>query len=265
MAGRAIWKGTISCGALELPVKLYSAVEDRSIHFRLLSKRHRTPIKQRMVDPGSGEEVPSNSVRKGYEIEPGVFVVFEPEELESLQPEASRSIEVLSFVPRHAIPQQWYERPYYLGPDGSDAKYSAFVAAIEREERAGIVRWVMRNTEYAGALIAHRSHLSLVTLRHAEEVVSPSSLQAPEGKPLEARELTMAEQLVGALTGDFDPEAVRDEHRARVRGLIEAKAHGKKVKILRPERAAPQPSLAKALEASLSRAKKAPHARKKVA
>lgn len=261
MAARALWKGVVSPGKIELPVKLYSAVEDRSIHFRLLSKHHRAPIRQRMVDPTTGEEVPNESMHKGYEVEPGVFVMFEDQELESLQPKASRAIEVLSFVPRYAISEQWYDRPYYLGPDGSVGKYFAFVAALDQAKRTGIARWVMRNTEYAGALIVHQAYLALITLRHAEEVVSASSLAPPEGKALDARELAMAEQLVGALAGDFDPEAARDEHRARVLELVEAKAHGKKAKVLRPPRKAPgQPSLVKALEASLSHAKRAANA-----
>lgn len=260
MAARAIWKGVVSVGKVEVPVKLYSAVEDRSIHFRLLSKNQRAPIRQRMVDPTTGEEVQNETMHKGYEIEPGVFVMFEDQELESVQPKASREIELVSFVPRGAISEQWYDRPYYLGPDGSVGKYFALVAALEQAERIGVARWVMRNTEYAGALLVHEGHLALITLRHAEEVVSASSLAPPEGKPLDKRELTMAEQLVSTLAGDFDPAAARDEHRARVLELVEAKAHGKKVKVLKPPRKAPQPSLVKALEASLTHAKKAANA-----
>src|SRR5213593_3779919 len=141
MTARAIWKGELKLGTHKLRVKLYSAVEDKSVRFHILddSKRHR--VKQHMVDPERGEEVETKDIRKGYEIEPGKFVILEEEELESLKPEPSREIEVSEFVPIDGISQQFYERPSYLGPDGDQADYFALAQAIESQKREGIAHW----------------------------------------------------------------------------------------------------------------------------
>jgi len=255
-----MWKGVVKADGVEVPVKLFSAVEDRTVHFRLLSKQHHVPIKQRMVEPASGEEVPREHLHKGVELERGLFVKLEPAELESVQPKESRDIEVLHFLPRGALGLQWFDRPYYLGPDGADTRYFALAEALRRKGRIGLVRWVMRNTDYVGALSEHQGYLVLITLHHADEVIAAASLTAPSGKPLDARELTMAEQLVGALAAEPELEAEHDEYRERVRALVEAKAHGRKVKVVSPRKKPEQPSIAKALEASLAHLKKAANA-----
>src|SRR5215510_2653804 len=115
---RAMWKASLELGKLRVPVKLYGGVEERKIHFRLLHAKDRVPVAQRMVDPRSDEEVPAEDIRRGIELEPGLFVVVAPEERESAQPEASRAIAVTRVVPRDAIDIAWFERPYFLGPDG---------------------------------------------------------------------------------------------------------------------------------------------------
>jgi DNA end-binding protein Ku len=262
VAARAIWKGVVRFGGVELPVKLYSAVEDRKVHFRLLSPKTKQPIRQRMVDPESEEEVPSEEIRKGYEAEPGRFVVFEDEELEALRPEPSREIEVTRFVEEGAIHSQWYDRAYFLGPDpsgdGAGGDYWALAAALEKSGREGVARWVMRNKAYAGALRSDGTYLMLVTLRRAGEVISARDLEAPSGPKLEERELRLAERLVEEYEEDVDLAAFRDEYRDKVRELVAAKAEGKGVKLkkLRP-RPEPEGSLADALEKSLAERKEA--------
>ncbi len=266
MAARAIWKGVLRFGGVELPVKLYSAVEDRKIHFRLLDPETKRPIRQRMVDPESEEEVPREEIRKGYEVEPGRFVVLDEEELEVLRPEPSRDIELTRFVERGAIHPQWYDRPYFLGPDpsggstggGSAGDYFALAAALDRTGREGVARWVMRNKGYAGALRSDGDYLMLITLRAAGEVISARDLEAPSGPPLEDRELRLAERLVEEYEEeDLDLAAFRDEYRDKVRELVAAKAEGKGVKLrkLRPRKEKPEESLADALEKSLAERK----------
>lgn len=262
MAARAIWKGVVRFGGVELPVKLYSAVEDRKVHFRLLSPKTRQPIRQRMVDPETEEEVPSEEIRKGYEAEPGRFVVFDDEDFEKLRPEPSRDIEVTRFVEEGAIHPQWYDRPYFVGADpaGEDAAadYAALAAALHGAGRQGVARWVMRNKGYAGALRSDGTHLMLVTLRRAGEVISARDLEAPTGPKLEERELRLAKRLVEEYEEDLDLAAFRDEYQDKVRELVAAKAQGKGVKLkkFRP-RAEPEGSLADALEQSLAARKKA--------
>src|SRR5688572_28549599 len=125
MAARAIWKGELKIGTGKVPVKLYSGVVDRTVHFNILDDRQLMRVKQHMVSPDTGEEVASEEIQKGYEVEPGRFVILTAEELEALEPEPSRDIEITEFVPPEAISQQWYERPYYLGPDGDTKAYFA--------------------------------------------------------------------------------------------------------------------------------------------
>src|ERR1051326_5917482 len=125
MAARAIWAGNLKLGAAQLPVKLYSAVQDRSIHFHILDKKTKSRVKQHMINPDTGEQVAAGAVRKGYEVERGVFVYVDDEELAALEPKASRDIEITRFVPVGHLSHVWYERPYYLGPDGDHADYFA--------------------------------------------------------------------------------------------------------------------------------------------
>lgn len=253
MAARAIWKAVIRFGEVAVPVKLYSAVEDRDVHFRLLHETDLVPVKQRMVHPGTGDPVPWDEIRRGWETGDGRIVVLEDEELEEVEPEPSRDIEITRFLDPAIVNHQWYDRPYYLGPDGDSDAYFALSEALGEEDVEGIARWVMRKREYQGALRREGEHLMLVTLRNAEEVVSADTLPAPGGRELDPREVDMAEQLVAALSADFEPEAFDDEYRERVMELVESKARGETIE-LREYRARREPSeedLTGALEASL--------------
>lgn len=255
MAARAIWKGSIEMGRTALPVKLYSAVEDRTVHFHLLEKRTHTRIKQRMVSPEGSKEVPSDQIRKGYEVEADTFVVVEEEDLAKLEPEASTAIDVKHFLPEGKIGHQYYDRPYYLGPDGDLKSYFALAAALEQKGREGLAHWTMRKKEYIGALQARGGYLLLITLRHAEEVLTAREIGAPPGKPPDAREIKMAEQLVAVLEDEFRAEDYSDSYRERVMKHIEAKAKGRKPKLETIARRSAEPkSLADALAASLKSA-----------
>src|SRR5215510_9386541 len=118
MPARAIWKGQIKLNSVKLPVRLYSAVQDRTVRFHILEERTKMRVKQHMVDQQTGEEVPRDEIEKSYEVEPGVFVILSNDELSKLDPEPSRDIEILNFVAETKISGQLYDRPYYLGPDG---------------------------------------------------------------------------------------------------------------------------------------------------
>ena len=256
MSARAIWKGVLKIGSDQVRVKLYSAVQDRSVHFHILDSQNLQPVKQRMVEPENDQEVPREEIRKGLETEPGVFVVFKNDELATLEPEASRDIEITRFVAPERINHQWYERPYYLGPDDDDANYFALAKALESSEREGVARWVMRKKPYVGALQARDGHLFLMTLRHAEEVLSAQELPAPSGRPLDPRELQMAQQLVAALESEFRPQDFHDEYRDRAMQFIEAKAKGRTPKLATVPQKSAAPSLVDALAASLKQAKR---------
>jgi DNA end-binding protein Ku len=231
VAARAIWKGELKIGSTKVPVKLYSAVADRTVRFHILDDKHLMRVKQHMINPDSGDEVANDEIQKGYEIEPGRFVIVTDEELESLDPKPSREIEIAEFVPPEAISQQWYERPYYLAPDGDQKAYFALADALENKNREGIAHWVMRNKPYVGALRAEDGYLLLVTLRNAAEVISAKDLPKPAGRAPTEKELAMAKQLVGLLEGEFNAADYKNEYRERVMEFIEKKAKGKKPKL----------------------------------
>lgn len=253
---RAIWKGRITFGDIDVPVKLYSAVQDRSIHFRLLDAKRHEPITQQMVDPESGEVVEYAQIRRAVETGAGELVMVDEEELAELEPEPSRTIEITRFVPPDDVAHLWYDRPYFLGPDDSAGDYFALAKALGKQEVEGIARWVMRKKEYVGALRADGDYLMLITLRHAGEVTPASELSPPGGRELDKRELEMAKRLVAAMEDDLDLAAYRDEYRDRVMELVEAKAAGKVVKFPKAPAKKAEPSLADALEKSLASAKK---------
>jgi DNA end-binding protein Ku len=252
MAARAIWKGVITLRTTRVPVRLYSAVTDRDVHFRLLHEKDKQPVTQRMVNPKTEEIVPSERVRRGLEIEDGVFVMLDKAELAEVEPEPARDIEVTRFVEPSAIPPQFYERPYWLGPDGDSGAYFALAAALHSTGKHGIVRWTMRKKRYQGALESDGEHLMLIAMRSREEVVASTDLRASPGHELRAAERKMAEQLVAALEAPFDPTEFQDEFRERVLELVKRKARGQRPK--RAPKAEPRPkvvSLERALEQSL--------------
>jgi DNA end-binding protein Ku len=255
VGARAIWKGVVRFGDVAVPVKLYSAVQDRGLHFHLLHARDLVPVKQRMVDPDTGKPVEPDAVRRALALARGLFVGLAPDELADVEPPPSRDVEVLRVLPNGAVRSQWYARPYWLGPDADEDAYFALTDVLERRGLEAIARWTMRKKGYVGALRAARGRLLLNTMRHAEEVIVASALEPPAGRALDEREVALAEQLVAALADHFDPTAFRDEHRERVLALLESKAKGEAVELPRPKAKKPAKSLVQALEASLRRAK----------
>jgi DNA end-binding protein Ku len=176
----------------------------------------------------TGDEVAREDFRKGYEIEPGTFVIVEAAELEQFKPRESRDIEAMRFVPNSKIANDWYEQPYYVGPeDDADLLYFALVEAVQKTDLTGIVRWSMRGKSYIGALTTEGDHLLLIRMRFTEEVVHVRGLSLPDGPTLAPRELGMARELVSALEGTFEPEEFHDEYRERVQAYVEAKSKGK--------------------------------------
>jgi DNA end-binding protein Ku len=256
MTARAIWKGELKLNSTKVPVKLYSALKDQSVRFHILDEKSKTRVKQHMVGPENGKEVTNEEIQKGFEVEPGTFVILEPEELEKLEPEASREIEIKQFVPPDEIPPEYYDRPYYLGPDGDQTAYFALAEALKNKQREGVARWVMRKQPHVGALRAENDHLVLFTLRHAEEVLSAKDLPRPAGRAPDKKELSMAKQLVELLKGEFDPKEYKDEYRQRVMEFVEKKAKGHKPKLHLVKTKRKTTSLDKVLSKSIETLKK---------
>ncbi|MFW6256488.1 MAG: Ku protein [Candidatus Sumerlaeota bacterium] len=229
MTARTMWKGRILIQDREVPVRLYSAAKDHTVHFRLLHKKDMTPVRQRMIHPETGKQIDKDTKQKGAEVNSGVFVILDEDDMEEVEPDPSREIEVLRFVPRKALEQEWYNRPYYLGPDTDPDSYWGLVSALEDSDREGIVRWVMRKKEYIGSVFAHQGYLALSTLRFSGEVVQPEELDLSQEKDVSDKELAMAEQLTDIMRGEGDISQYRDEYHDQVLEMIKAKSEGEKI------------------------------------
>ncbi|MET0340968.1 MAG: Ku protein [Polyangiales bacterium] len=254
MAARAMWKGILHFGTHKLPVKLYAALSEQGVHFRLLDKRGK-PVSQQLIDPSSGEPVAYDEVRRGFAVRDG-FIALDKDELDALEPQASREISVSGFVTTRKLGPEWLLRPYYLGPDGNEEAYFALAVALAAEKKQGVARWVMRGKEYAGVLGARDGYLMLTTLRHADEVIAQKQLPAPKGRAHAERELKMAEQLIEAYEDAFDPADYKDAYRERVLAFVEQKAKGKKPRLKKPVVKKSEGALSDALSRSLAAAHK---------
>lgn len=257
MPARAMWKAELVLADERVPIKLYAAVQDRSVHFRLLHAQDHQPVAQQMVDPSSDEPVAKEDIQRGVQVAPGVLVVLSEDERKELEPAPSRSIHVEQCVTADQIDTRWFDRPYYLGPDGDDDSYLAVIEALAKRKRIGIARWVMRGKAYHGALLSEDGFLVLQTLRYAEQMVSLDSVRPAAGRSPDPRERKMAAQLIEALADSFDPSDYRDEHREQLMELIEAKAEGRDIEL--PDETMPEApaSLLDSLKDSLSAAREA--------
>ena len=251
MSARAIWKGVLDL-ADGIPVKLYSALEKQRVSFRLLNREDNTPVKQVLVNPESGNLVEYGDAGRGF-VSGGQLVALDKEELESIRPEPSRQISLLSFLAHEAIDYRWFDRPYYLGPDGDSGAWSELTAALARVELTGIARWVMRNKLYYGALRLHEGVPVLVTLRTKDEVLPLDAADLRDDSDLEKKQLAMAQQLIQMLSGDFEPESLVDDYRESVLDLIERKKSGSRVKPKKQGKLLSASDLSAALEDSLKR------------
>ena len=257
---RAIWSGSISFGLVNVPVKAFTAIRDHSVHFNQLEKGTGARIHYKKVSDKTGKEVTGDDIASGYELSSGKYVVVEDEELESLRPRTTRTIDVADFVDLEEIDPIYYERTYWLAPDGETAErpYRLLRAAMEDEGKAGIGTVVMRKKQYLAAIRPLDGALAMSTMRFADEVVPQSDLDLPsKGAKPDAKELKLASQIISSLATEWDPTRYHDTYTEELKSLIEAKAKGKKIVV---EEEAPAEDnvldLMQALEASLAAARK---------
>jgi len=257
---RSIWSGAISFGLVNVPVKLYSAVSRKTVRFHQLSRDTGVRIQQKRLDPSTGEEVAYDDIVKGYELTKDRYVVVTPEELEALDPERSRTIDIEDFVDLEDIDPVFYDHPYYLVPDKGAAKaYGLLLNAMKESGKVAIARVVLRTKENLVAIRPSNDVLMMETMIFADEVVPADQIEElPEGDALKAseRELAMAQQLISSLSADFEPGKYRDEYREKVLDLVERKAQGEEIAVQpEAEKPAKVPDLMAALEASLAAVK----------
>lgn len=260
---RAMWSGAISFGLVTIPVRLFGAVSTRTVRFNQIDTRTGARVKRKWISAADGSDVADDDIVKGYEVSKGNYVTVTDEELATLDPEASRVIDIVEFVDGAEIDPVYYDSPYYLAPDELGAKaYRLLAEALEQENKVAIARFVMRNRQYLAAIRSSNGALVLSTMNYADEVRAASEIdeldRVAEIEVSEA-ELKMASQLIESLTAEFEPEKYADAHRERVLELIDAKASGESVEAV--EAATPSGEklvdLMSALEASVAAAKEA--------
>ncbi len=254
---RAIWTGAISFGLVNVPVKLYSATSPKTVRFHQLSSKTGARIRQKRVDPSTGDEVPFEEIVKGYELSPDRYVLIDPEELDALDPKATKTIDIEEFVDLVEIDPIYYDHSYYLAPTTGGAKaYRLLLEAMREAGKVAIGRVVLRSKQQLCALRPTGEVMALATMLFGDEVLSPDridELDALAEAEATKRELTMAQQLIDSLSSEFDPAKYRDEYRERVIDLIERKAAGEEIAV-QPQAEEPEaaPDLMAALEASLA-------------
>ncbi len=253
----AVWTGTISFGLVAVPVKLTPATKSRDVSFNQLEAGTGSRIRYRRVSEQSGEEIPTEKIVKGYELEKGRYVVVEKDELDTLAPKASHTIDIEDFVDLADIDPIYFDTPYYVMVDEKAAKpYRLLVDAMTELGKVAIGRVVMRSKEKLVAIRPLDGMLCVETMHYADEIVDRASLGLPdEHIELTERELTMARQLVETLSGDFDASQYHDGYREQLLALIDKKAAGEEIVASEaPEAPAKVLDLMAALEASLQRA-----------
>jgi DNA end-binding protein Ku len=256
---RPVWSGTISFGLVNVPVKAFTAVRDHDVHFHQLDKKSGSRIRYKKVSEKSGREVDADQIEMGFEVDGGRYVTFDKKELDDLRPKSTKTIEVTDFVALEDVDPIYYERTYWLAPDGDATAraYQLLLAAMEERGRVAIGTVAMRNKQYLTAIRPLDGVLAMSTMRFADEVVPRKEIEelpTRRSKPA-PKELRMAVQLLDSLASDWEPKRYKDTYVEELRGRIEAKEAGEEVVAAEPaERGADVIDLSEALQRSLEQA-----------
>src|SRR5436190_708342 len=203
---RAIWKGAISFGLVNIPISLYTATRREELKFRLLRKSDMSPINYKRVAEADGKEVPWDEIVKGYEYDKGQFVVLKEEDFRRADIEATQSVDIMEFVPLEEIDPIFFDKPYYLEPQKKGAKaYALLREALKKSGQVGIAKVVIKTRQHLAAVKPVQNVLVLELMHFAEELVKPDSLQIPGQVDIGAKELDMASELIDRMTGEWDP------------------------------------------------------------
>lgn len=227
---QTIWKGAISFGLVHIPIRLQAATTEYTPHFRMLHAKDHSPVKTQRVCEREGAVIGWNEVVKGYEYEPGKFVVLGEEEFKAVEVKLTRTIDIMDFVEQDEIDPSYYDQPYHLVPQaGGEKAYALLRRAIRKTGRVGLARVVLRNREHLAIVRAVGKALVLNLLRYPAELVSVETLQVPGDEGLKEKEMQMAAQLVEQLSGTFEPEKYTDEYTEKLLEAIRDKIEGKEI------------------------------------
>jgi len=260
---RAIWKGAISFGLVNIPIELHTAVRDTRPHFRMLHAKDRSPVRFERVCIRDGHPVVWEDLVKGYEYAKGRFVVLTKEDFKAAAVEKTRTIDIIDFVRSEEIDDRFFETPYYLTPGtGGDRAYALLREAIRESGRVGVAKFILRDTQHLAAVEVIDEAIVLSVMRFADELVDESRLAFPPSKDIRKTELDMAKALVNSLASEWDPSKYTDEYRTNLMRIIEGKTKGKEVALEAQEepRQAEVVDLMERLKRSLERSPARPRA-----
>lgn len=253
---RAMWKGAVSFGMVTIPVKLYTATEDKDISFNQLHKTDHERVRYQRYCPADDQVLELSDIVKGYQIAPDQYVVLEDEDFEKVPVNTTHTIEITDFVPAEQIDPIYYQKTYYLEPEKIAAKPFALLREVLKDASlTALAKVTLRQKEQLCTLRLHKGTIALETMFYADEIRDVEDLDVPGEIEVNERELKMAKSLVDMLTGDFEPEKYQDNYREALLELIEAKAEGQEIK--RPAPAVSKVTdLMEALRASVEAARR---------
>lgn len=240
---RAIWKGSISFGLVNIPIVLYPATRREELKFRLLRKSDLSPVNYKRVAEKDGKEVSWDEIVKGYEYEKGKYVVLKDEDFERVDLEATQTVDIQDFVHQEEIDPMFFYKPYYLEPQkGGDKAYALLRDALEESKRVGIAKVVIKTRQYLAGVKPEDGALVLELMHFAEELADPSKLHVPKKVEVGKREMNMATALIDSMSSKWKPEKYRDDYREALMEVIEEKVEAGGKEIEEKPKKAPKPT-----------------------
>lgn len=259
---RAIWSGSISFGLVNVPVKVYAAIREHKVHFHQVDKDSGSRVRYQKVAEKTGKPVEDKNLELGYEVGQQKLVVMDPDEVKALRPATTQTIDITAFVDLNEVDPVFYQRTYWLAPDGkgSERAYRLLVAAMEDRSKVGIGMVVMRNKQYLAAIRAREGALAMSTMHFADEVLDRSTIDAipARGAKAPANELRLATQIIDSLAEPWKPSQYHDTYTEEVQDLIKRHEKGEDLVVedRSPAAEANITDLVEALQASLDAQKK---------
>jgi DNA end-binding protein Ku len=233
---RALWKGSISFGLVNIPIELHTAVRDHRPRLRMLHAKDQSPVRFERVCVRDGHPVAWEDLVKGYEYEKGRFVVVTKEDFQAAAVEKTRTVDIVDFVKADEIDDRYFETPYYLVPaKGGERAYALLREAIRKSKRIGVATFILRDTQHLAAVEVIGDALVLSVMRFADELVDTSQFDFPSSEGVRPQELEMAAALVNSLAAKWSPEKYTDQYRDNLMKIIQAKLKGKHVTLAGPE------------------------------
>ena len=252
---RALWKGAVSFGLVTIPIKVFTATEEKDVSFNMLHKTDNARVRLQRVCSEDGEVLEMSDIVKGYEISPGQYVTLDSDDFDKVPVNTTHTIEITDFVPADQIDPIYYQKTYYLEPDKIGAKpFALLKAVLEGSKLVALAKVTLRQKEQLCTLRIYENTIAMETMFYADEIRSTEEIEAPSFE-LSENELKMAKSLVDMLTGEFEPEKYDDNYREALLELIEQKSQGQE--ITRPAPVAGKVTdLMEALRASVEAARK---------